>query len=182
MPAHGHHLRLHGLDVLQRPLLGVHSPLDGGILGRQAKGIPPNWMQDLIALHVLEARQDVGYGIHPQMAQVQGAGGVWEHGEDVGLSAVGLPQSMPFGLQLPPPGVPFFVEEREFDLFGPFRNPWARGCASSRRWRTEGAPPAYRLQTEASHHLDGWACRPAVGIGRCMSRGSCCRSLIASKS
>lgn len=62
--AHLLHLGLHGFDVEQRPFLGMDSTLDCCILGRQTKGIPSDGMQDLVALHVLEAGQDIGDGVY----------------------------------------------------------------------------------------------------------------------
>ena len=79
-PAHELHLRLHGVDVLQRPLLRVHAALNGRVLGGQAKGVPADGVQDLVALHAIEAGQDIRDGVHAQVAQVQCAGRVWEHG------------------------------------------------------------------------------------------------------
>jgi len=61
----------------------MDAPLNRRILSGQAKGIPSNWVQDVVALHALEAGQDVGDGVDAQVAEVEGARGVWEHGQDV---------------------------------------------------------------------------------------------------
>lgn len=85
-PAHDHHLRLHGVNVLQRPLLRMHAALYGGVLGGQAKCIPADGVQDVVALHALEACQDIGYGVYAQVAQMQCARRVREHGQHICLA------------------------------------------------------------------------------------------------
>lgn len=44
-------------------------------------------MQHVAALHAVVVGQAVADGVHPDMAHVQPAGGVWEHGQDVELVA-----------------------------------------------------------------------------------------------
>src|SRR4029079_4384337 len=53
-------LPLHARDVVARPLLGMDAPLDGGVLGRQAEGVPTDGMQHVVAPHPLVAGHDVG--------------------------------------------------------------------------------------------------------------------------
>lgn len=40
-------------------------------------------MEYVVALHAPEAAEDVGDGVDAEMAEVEHAGGVGEHGEDV---------------------------------------------------------------------------------------------------
>lgn len=66
--AHDHHLGFHGLNVLQRPFLWVNAAFDSSILSGQTECIPTDGMQDLVALHTLEACQDIRDGVYAQMA------------------------------------------------------------------------------------------------------------------
>ena len=60
--------------------------LDGVLLGGQAVGVPAHRVQDVEAVHPLEAGQDVGGGVPFGVADVQpGPAGVGEHVEDVVL-------------------------------------------------------------------------------------------------
>jgi hypothetical protein len=167
VPATAHllHLCLHGVDVLQRPLLRMHPALDGRVLGGQAKGVPSDGVQDVVAVHVLEARQDIGDGVDSQMAQMQRARGVREHGQDVGVALGGLAQLVPFRLQLVPVRLPLRRERLYARILssllslGRRRRP-VRGAADA--WAGEadgGAPPAHALQTEAHHDQLAGACR-----------------------
>ncbi len=87
----------------------MDATLNGSIFGRQAKSIPADRVKNLVALHALEASQDIRYGVYAQMAQVQCARRVREHGQDIGLAlcrfwllALGdqlVPVRLPFGRQ-----------------------------------------------------------------------------------
>ena len=57
--------------------------LYGGILGWQAKCVPAHGLQYIFALHALIASNDIGDGVIANMAHVQFATGVGEHGEAV---------------------------------------------------------------------------------------------------
>ncbi|EMR00748.1 hypothetical protein ADICEAN_04134 [Cesiribacter andamanensis AMV16] len=63
--------------------------LDGVLLGRQAKGIKAHGMQHIVALHALEARNDIGGNVAKGVAYVQaGARGVGKHVKRVELGLV----------------------------------------------------------------------------------------------
>jgi hypothetical protein len=47
------------IDVVVGPLLGIDPPLDGGVLRRQAEGIPADGIQDVEAAHAHEASDRV---------------------------------------------------------------------------------------------------------------------------
>ena len=64
----------------------VLAGLAGVLLGRQAVGVPAHRVQDVEAVHPLEAAEDIGGGVAFGVADVQaGAAGVREHVEDVAL-------------------------------------------------------------------------------------------------
>lgn len=167
--AHDHHLRLHGVDVLQGPLLRVDAALNGSILGRQAKRIPADGVEDVVALHALEAGEDIRDGVDAQMAEVQRARGVREHGQDVGLApgrrglAVGRGQLVPVRL-------PFGREGLDVGRGGctgaGLEADRPGGCAAGAGQTNLGRrrPPDGATGAEASHQPQAWAgsCRQAV--------------------
>jgi hypothetical protein len=109
-PAHLLHLCLHGVNVLQSPFLRVHPSLNRSIFSWQTERVPSNGVQDLVALHVLEACQHIGYGVDSKMAEMQRARGVWEHGQNIGLALVGGAQFVPSRCQFVPVRLPFCDE------------------------------------------------------------------------
>ena len=60
-------------DVLPRPLRRRHAVGDGGVLGRQAEGVPAHRLQHVVALHAHVARQHVADGVVAHVAHVQPA-------------------------------------------------------------------------------------------------------------
>ena len=76
-------LLAHRRDVLVGPDAGMRVALDGGVLGRQAEGVPAHGMQDVEALHALEARDHVAHDIIAPMADMDAPGRVGEHLEHV---------------------------------------------------------------------------------------------------
>ena len=78
-------LPLHARDVVARPLLGVHSPLDRRVLRGQAEGIPADGMQDVHPPKGLVAGDHVGDAVVADVAHVDVARGVGQHLEAVEL-------------------------------------------------------------------------------------------------
>ena len=58
-------------NVLVGPLCRWHSPLDGSVLGWQAKGIPAHRLQDIASEHPLVAAHDVADGVVAHVSHVQ---------------------------------------------------------------------------------------------------------------
>ena len=87
--AQGLHLLLHVSDVLVGPLGRRHAVFQGGVFGRQTKGVPTHGHQHVVALHAQVAREHVVDGVVAHMAHVQLAAGVGQHGAGVVL-ALGL--------------------------------------------------------------------------------------------
>jgi hypothetical protein len=75
------------LDVAVGPLRRRRLVGDGGVLGRQAEGIPAHGVQHVLAEHALVAGDDVGDRVVAHVAHVQLAAGVGEHGQAVELLA-----------------------------------------------------------------------------------------------
>jgi hypothetical protein len=78
-------LLLHVGDVVVGPLGGRHPVLDRGVFGGQAEGVPAHGLQDVEALHLVEAGQHVADGVVAHVPHVQLARGVREHGQAVVL-------------------------------------------------------------------------------------------------
>ncbi len=85
--------------------------LDGGVLRGQTEGVEANGVEDVEPLHPLVARQRVGWGLHIPVSNVQVAGRIWPHGEEVvawrcgigeicGVEAERLPVRLPARLNL----------------------------------------------------------------------------------
>jgi hypothetical protein len=95
--------------------MGMDAALDGGVLGRQAKGVEPDREEDVVALHAFVAGADVGGRHCIPVADVQVTAGVGEHGQRVvlGLAVVnhGAVELVFFPLFLP----------FQFDLLGYIR-------------------------------------------------------------
>jgi hypothetical protein len=82
-------LLAHRGDVGVGPALGVDLVLHGGVLGRQAEGIPAHRMQHVATHRTHIARQYVAHGIVAHVAHVDAPRGVGEHLEHVvGLAAI----------------------------------------------------------------------------------------------
>ena len=77
--AHGFKLVAHDGDVFARPFRRMDLVLEGGVLRRQAEGIPAHGVQDIETLRALIARDDVAHGVVPDMAHMDPAGRVGEH-------------------------------------------------------------------------------------------------------
>ena len=88
--AHRLHLALHVGDVVVSPLRGRHAVLDGGVFGRQAKGVPAHGHEHVKALHAQAARDHVVDGVVAHMPHVQLAAGVRQHGAGVVLGAAAV--------------------------------------------------------------------------------------------
>ena len=116
LPPHVDHVLFRGLA---RVLTGLH----GILLGRQPKCVIAQGVQDVLARHPLEAREDVGGNEAQWMTDMQpGAGGVGEHVQNKKLLAAGHTlgvgprarrvRGMERALALPP------VLPRHLDAFG----------------------------------------------------------------
>lgn len=101
-------------DVLFCPRGRVDAPLDSGILGRQTKGIPANWVQHIMSSHEVKAGNDVGNGIHAQVAKMERPRRIRKHGQDVyGLLAgsFGVAEA---AKTVPGPDIlPFYIDLRK---------------------------------------------------------------------
>ena len=105
--AHALEARHLGVDVLEGPGGRMAMMLDGGVFGRQAKGVPSDGMQHVVAVHVQVARVDVTDGVVAHMTHVDVAARVREHLEHVLRRALGClvkleklmlrPVLLPFG-------------------------------------------------------------------------------------
>ena len=105
---HGPQLAAHAGDVLHRPLIRVDAVLNRGILRRQPECIKANGKQDVVAPHAPQARSGVGGGHGVPVADVQIAGRIRVHRQEVVLpprvevpglvQAVLLPASLPLCL------------------------------------------------------------------------------------
>ena len=61
--------------------------LDGGVLRRQAEGVPAHRVQHVETAHALEPREEIADGVDADVAHVNAARGVREHLEAVELRA-----------------------------------------------------------------------------------------------
>lgn len=157
--AHGFHLCLHSFDVAGCPFGGMDTTFSRSILGGEAKCIPANWMYDAMARHALHAGQDVGDGVDAQMAHMQGARRVWEHGQDVGLFAIHT-RRLGCDTMTAPEILPFFGEGRQVvgiavAVVACLATECARGSepwSPRQRAELEGPGPRSAGQTVDSHH------------------------------
>ena len=114
-PVEGHPVALERcpllVDVGVRPFPGVHPPLDGRVLGRQAEGVPSDRMQHVVAPHPLVPGDGVADPEGLGVAHVQVARWVREHVQRVETraavvlvhgpeQALLLPHGLPLGLDL----------------------------------------------------------------------------------
>ena len=106
-------LRAEPVDVAARRDPWMRVGANGVLLGRKPEGVPADRVQDVVAAHALEARDDVGRGVTLRVAHMQsGAAGIGKHVEDIGLGPrlVGpgrrpegsftLPARLPLGFDL----------------------------------------------------------------------------------
>src|SRR5690606_23113825 len=70
-------------DVLVGPLTRVGTTTDRGVLCRQAEGVPPDGVQDVVSAVTPETRHDIGVEVVLGVPHVQVARGVREHREHV---------------------------------------------------------------------------------------------------
>ena len=122
VPVEGRRVALHGRallrDVLVRPVLGVTTVLDGGVLGGQAEGVPADGVQDVEALVAPVACDGVAERVLLGMAHVQVAGRVREHVEDVLAGAVVTLEVRRERLKLVPLSRPLRFESLEVVFLG----------------------------------------------------------------
>ena len=107
--AHEPHLAAHVVDVAVRPHGRMNAAVDGGVLGRQAEAVEAHREQDVESLHPTHPREDVRPGHGIPVTDVQVAGRVGIHRQDVALLArvvvtrdvqlVGLPAVAPLLLE-----------------------------------------------------------------------------------
>lgn len=109
-------LLLHTGDVVTRPLGRVDASFDGGVLGRQTKGIPAHGKQDTSSSEPVVACDDIGDGVDAEVSQVKLPRGIWKHGQDIhviigSFRAGGLAPST-----LAPSLTPCSIQGREVEL------------------------------------------------------------------
>ena len=83
-------LASHVVDVLVGPLGGMNTPLDGGVFGREAKGIPSHGMQNVVTPHGHEPGHHIANGVVPDVAHVDPARGIGKHLQAVVFGLAGL--------------------------------------------------------------------------------------------
>ncbi len=83
-------LRAHVVDVLVGPDDRMHPVLDRRVLGGKPERVPAHRMQDVVAPHPLEARQEIADRVDPYVAHVNSPGRVREHLEAVELRPAGI--------------------------------------------------------------------------------------------
>ena len=81
-------LLAHIVDVAIGPFRRSHLVFHGGVLGRQAKGIPAHGLQHILAQHALIAADGITDGVVANVAHMQVATGIGEHGQAVELFPV----------------------------------------------------------------------------------------------
>ena len=100
-------LTFHKCDVAVGPCARIHLVLDSGIFGRKSEGIEADRIQHVLALHTLEARQDVGHCKSVPVSHMEIAGGIREFYKQVeillaryrigsGIDLVLRPELLPF--------------------------------------------------------------------------------------
>ena len=70
---HAFELTAHDGDIVVGPFGGMNAALDGGILGREAEGIPAHRVQHVVAFGAHIAGDDVAHGVVPHMAHMDAA-------------------------------------------------------------------------------------------------------------
>src|SRR3989344_5787950 len=81
--AHARNLFFHIGNVRTRPFPGVQAALDRRVLGRQAKGVKTDRIQNVFATHAHEARENIRHGKGIPMPDVQIAGRIGKLDESV---------------------------------------------------------------------------------------------------
>ncbi len=117
VPVEGAGIAAHGRallgDVLVGPGARVQAPVDRGVLGGKAEGVPANGVHDVeAALHPVP-RDDVAQRVRLGVTHVQVAGGVREHVEDVLAWALVVSPPAAEGCQLVPDRQPALLDRRE---------------------------------------------------------------------
>ena len=102
-----HRLQLsaHGVDIGVGPRAGMHAAIAGGVLGRQAEGVPAHRVEDVEPLRPHEARHHVAHGVVAHVPHMDAARRIGEHLEDVIFRArvvVAGPEDLPVGPGLLP--------------------------------------------------------------------------------
>ncbi len=77
--AHAPQLTLHHLDVGLGPRAGMLARLHGRVLRRQAEGVPAHRVQDVVALRLARAGDDVAHGVVAHVADMDLPRRVGEH-------------------------------------------------------------------------------------------------------
>ena len=87
---HAAELGAHARDVGVGPLLGVDVAGDGSVFRRQAEGVEADRVHHVVAVHAQVAGARVGRRHRVPMADVQVAGRIGQHGQEVVLLAPGV--------------------------------------------------------------------------------------------
>ena len=88
--AHGLELAAHGVDVLVGPLARMDLALHGGVLRRQAEGVPAHGMQHVEALGAHVAGHDVAQRVAAHVPHVDAPGRIGKHLQLVALGLLAL--------------------------------------------------------------------------------------------
>jgi len=105
-------------DVGVGPVLGTGAVFDGRVLRRQAEGVPPHGMHDVMPVHALVTHQHVGDGVVPHVAHVEVSRRIREHHQTVvGLVGSGTVRRVG-GVILLPAGLPLSIDVLEVDDLG----------------------------------------------------------------
>ncbi len=100
-----------GLDVLVGPVGGMRITPDRGVLRRQAEGVPPDRVQNVVAALEVVARYGVSDRVRLGVPHVQVARRVREHVEHVGTwPGIGRVVAGHEQAQLFPPGQPLVLD------------------------------------------------------------------------
>ena len=73
----------HFCDVFPCPLCRMNTMLDCCIFCWQTEGVPSHWMQNIVAVHLLESCYDVTDGIVSNVTHMELTGWVREHFQDI---------------------------------------------------------------------------------------------------
>ena len=95
--------------------------LNSGILRRQAEGVKPDRKDDVEAAHAQVARPGIGGRHGKPMADVQVAGGVGQHGQEVELRPAGVDHGAVQTIRLPTL-LPLALDRRRVVALRPLRS------------------------------------------------------------